>query len=80
MSDRMTPDHITLKRAAELYPASVRNMRGTAAQITRFISSMSEDRAVAFSSSPATWWIGFTGKVRRRSANGARQMSGHPTL
>ena len=27
MSDRITPEHITLKRAAELYPASVRNMR-----------------------------------------------------
>ena len=27
MSDRITPDHITLKRAAELLPPSVRNMR-----------------------------------------------------
>jgi hypothetical protein len=27
MSDRITPEHITLKRAAELYPASRRNMR-----------------------------------------------------
>ena len=27
MSDRITPEHITLKRAAELFPPSVRNMR-----------------------------------------------------
>ena len=27
MSDRITPEHITLKKAAERYPTTVRNMR-----------------------------------------------------
>ncbi len=58
MSDRITPEHITLKRAAELYPTSVRNMREHCRPDHPIPLKHFEDRAVAFSSSPTTWRIG----------------------